>query len=478
MVKSPIKIIDSGTAPTTENLGEGQIAFGTVDGTTKLYGSDGTTVTDLTASGGQGPQGPQGEKGDPGPQGPQGDPGPQGEPGADGAAATVTVGTTTTGEAGTEAAVTNSGTTSAAVLNFTIPKGAKGDKGDKGDPGDPGEAGTQINSIAPLMVSTPSTATSTDSVAIGNLSSARGNRSISIGFNSDSTNQSIAIGYSSSSTSGLAIGGSSTATGPDSAAVGSSSTATGSCSTAIGSDSSAAGDYSTVLGNGAGTVSATELDATSSEWGSIGQYSVAIGYGSVLVSGEDKVVSFGNGELLRYYQMDGEDSVTSVIARGPETRRLIHVTDPINPQDAATKNYVDTKISSLNTRVNGEASSITAGKGISITGTATAPVVNGMIAVPDWANMSSSVSANEGHPYIATANGVICNAYAVNSDGGSSPSLHINEKEVAALAYQGDGIPHYFGGVYPVVVGDTIYGDAAGGTCYIDFVPYKFVEIN
>ena len=124
MVKSPIKIIDSGTAPTTANLGEGQIAFGTVDGATKLYGSDGTTITDLTTSGGQGPQGPQGE------------------PGAPGAAATVTVGTTTTGEAGTQAAVTNSGTTSAAVLNFTIPKGAKGDKGDKGDTGSTGPAGT------------------------------------------------------------------------------------------------------------------------------------------------------------------------------------------------------------------------------------------------------------------------------------------------------------------------------------------------
>ena len=132
MVKSPIKIIDSGTAPTTANLGEGQIAFGTVDGTTKLYGSDGTTVTDLTVIG---------------PKGPQGDPGPQGEPGQDGApgaagtpgtAATITVGTTTTGEAGTEASVTNSGTTSAAVLNFTIPKGAKGDKGDAGDTGPAG----------------------------------------------------------------------------------------------------------------------------------------------------------------------------------------------------------------------------------------------------------------------------------------------------------------------------------------------------
>ena len=48
----------------------------------------------------------------------------QGPPGA---AATVTVGTVTTGEPGTDAIVTNSGTESAAVLNFTIPKGENGE---------------------------------------------------------------------------------------------------------------------------------------------------------------------------------------------------------------------------------------------------------------------------------------------------------------------------------------------------------------
>lgn len=47
----------------------------------------------------------------------------QGPPGA---AATVTVGTVVTGEPGTDAIVTNSGTESAAVLNFTIPKGETG----------------------------------------------------------------------------------------------------------------------------------------------------------------------------------------------------------------------------------------------------------------------------------------------------------------------------------------------------------------
>lgn len=46
--------------------------------------------------------------------------------GPQGAAATVTVGKVTTGEAGTSAAVTNSGTSGAAILNFTIPRGAQG----------------------------------------------------------------------------------------------------------------------------------------------------------------------------------------------------------------------------------------------------------------------------------------------------------------------------------------------------------------
>ena len=67
-------------------------------------------------------------------QGPEGPQGPEGDRGADGRAATVDVGGTTTGQPGTAAAVTNSGTTTNAIFNFTIPRG---DKGDPGDPFDP-----------------------------------------------------------------------------------------------------------------------------------------------------------------------------------------------------------------------------------------------------------------------------------------------------------------------------------------------------
>lgn len=66
-----------------------------------------------------------------------------GPPGPPGEAATVTVGRTTTGEPGTQAQVTNSGTPQNAVLDFTIPRGETGDKGDTGPTGPEGPPGPQ-----------------------------------------------------------------------------------------------------------------------------------------------------------------------------------------------------------------------------------------------------------------------------------------------------------------------------------------------
>jgi hypothetical protein len=61
-----------------------------------------------------------------------------GATGPSGAAATVSVGTVTTGAAGSQASVTNIGTASAAVLNFTIPQGAPGTGGGGGGGGTSG----------------------------------------------------------------------------------------------------------------------------------------------------------------------------------------------------------------------------------------------------------------------------------------------------------------------------------------------------
>lgn len=61
--------------------------------------------------------------------------------GGSGSTVSVTVGKTTTGAAGTNASVTNSGTESALVLDFTIPAGATGATGPQGPAGEAGATG-------------------------------------------------------------------------------------------------------------------------------------------------------------------------------------------------------------------------------------------------------------------------------------------------------------------------------------------------
>jgi hypothetical protein len=64
--------------------------------------------------------------------------GSAGPTGPTGAAASVSVGTVTTGAAGSSASVTNSGTAGAAVLDFTIPQGVPGTSGSGGGAGTSG----------------------------------------------------------------------------------------------------------------------------------------------------------------------------------------------------------------------------------------------------------------------------------------------------------------------------------------------------
>ena len=70
--------------------------------------------------------------------------------GAKGDAATIAVGTTTTLSAGSDATVTNSGTSSAAVFNFGIPKGADGADGADGSDG---ADGVSVTGVALLSTS-------------------------------------------------------------------------------------------------------------------------------------------------------------------------------------------------------------------------------------------------------------------------------------------------------------------------------------
>lgn len=103
------------------------------------------------AKGEKGDTGAKGDKGDPGApgargeKGEKGDPGRDGSPGATGATPRFTV-TAVTGEAGTAASVTQSGTAENPMVEFTIPQGMKGDtgaQGEKGEKGDPGKDAPQ-----------------------------------------------------------------------------------------------------------------------------------------------------------------------------------------------------------------------------------------------------------------------------------------------------------------------------------------------
>ena len=80
-------------------------------------------------TGAQGIQGVKGDKGDTGEQGLQGVKGDTGEQGLQGIAATIRIGSVYTGKPGTNASVTNSGTSTNAILNFTIPRGNPGSGG-------------------------------------------------------------------------------------------------------------------------------------------------------------------------------------------------------------------------------------------------------------------------------------------------------------------------------------------------------------
>lgn len=86
------------------------------------------------------------------PAGRDGAPGTPGQDGAPGQAATIRIGTVTDGDT---AAVTNSGTENAAVLNFTLPRGEQGPAGADGQDGAPGVGVPSADGVPENYVLTP-----------------------------------------------------------------------------------------------------------------------------------------------------------------------------------------------------------------------------------------------------------------------------------------------------------------------------------
>lgn len=151
---------------------------------------------------------------------------------------------------------------------------------------------------------------STFGVAIGNGSKAKISGCVSLGIK--------AIAESEES---VAIGSGSTATGEQTVCVGGGCAAQGNSNTAIGNAAVAiGGGGNTVVGADATIGVASNSVAIGAQSYVSGDVNLAVALGVKSVANDDKTVSMGNDKL---------------------TRRIVNVTDPINPTDAATKGYVD-----------------------------------------------------------------------------------------------------------------------------------------
>ena len=100
-------------------------------------------------TGAKGDKGEKGDTGAKGEKGDKGDTGATGAKGADGITPTLKVGSTSTGNAGTNANVTMTNSNNVYTLNFVIPKGDKGDTGVAGAKGQDGAKGA--DGITPTL---------------------------------------------------------------------------------------------------------------------------------------------------------------------------------------------------------------------------------------------------------------------------------------------------------------------------------------
>lgn len=135
----------TGTTGSAATVSVGSTTTGTAGSSATVVNSGTTSAAILQFTI---PRGDKGDTGSTGATGATGQKGDTGNTGASGAAATITLGTVSTASAGSNVSITNSGTTSAAVFNFSIPRGDKGDQGNIGNTGATGSAGAAGAGIA------------------------------------------------------------------------------------------------------------------------------------------------------------------------------------------------------------------------------------------------------------------------------------------------------------------------------------------
>lgn len=440
MVKSPNKVITSGTAPTTTNTSKGDLAFGTVNGEIKLYGNTGTEVVELGGGGGSEVN----------------------------SIAPLKVNTAPTTDADT-------------VANVAVGEQATATIGDLSGLSEHNRTGmealiAEMGGACNTSIGAHATATGFSCTAIGYGAAAGSNL-----YDNTVGGDPLRGGYVS-----IALGPAAIASETGSIAIGSATESKSPLAIAIGHTAKAKADD---VNNGPVAIG---LKASAT-----GASSVAIGANSKATEANEFSVGFSDGD-------------TSL------TRRITHVTDPTDDQDAATKKYVDDKYTTLETTVAGKAdtstlanyatktelaakadqtavdakvSSVTAGTGVTITGSATAPVVNGMIAIPDYDNGQYVYPALAADNFIAPSNGVIYRAAITNLAAGAVAMLNIKVNHSSstttlstATNYSDANGATSITGVYPIQKGTLAWLDRSNSQSdisgYFYFAPYKLVEIS
>lgn len=217
------------------------------------------------------------------------------------------------------------------------------------------------NKSAQLAVGLQSDAVGDKSVAVGIVSKASGDFSTSIGLYASSDGKySTAEGVASNSVDEqtTAIGAFAQSVKADATAIGANTAAVGNYSTAIGVDSSTCSSRCVAIGMNAAVNGPKVPDPNVLEFSPSGTDSVALG--SFSVADDYRTVSVGNDVdgIDHYYRATDNDGHLTTVAPfwAKKTvelparyrhikRRIIHVAEPIDGHNAATKHYVDTNTS-------------------------------------------------------------------------------------------------------------------------------------